>query len=315
MASRRFVRSTREILLAVLLVGVVIALGLRTPGFLSARNLTLLAGDRVHIGMLAVGMTFVILTAGIDLSVGSTVALSGMMFGLAWEKTGHNLWLALLAGLATGAAAGAVNGVLIARARVPALIVTLATLSVYRGIAQGLGGGSSISGFDPTFIELASRRFLNLPLPAWALLALFVVTGIYLARTEGGRAIYALGANDAAARLSGVPVDRIRFRIYLFSGIMAGCAALTYAGINNTIKADVGKGYELDAITIAVLGGTSVAGGEGSMLGTALALALLAAGLNGMDLSGIPREHQAMYVALVLVVSLWVDSRLRRRRG
>lgn len=312
--SGRRLRSTRELLLAIIVVAVVATLGLTTPGFLSARNLTLLANDRVHIGILAVGMTLVILTAGIDLSVGSTVALSGMAFGLAWQRTHGNLAGALAAGLLVGLLAGAINGALVAGARVPALIVTLATLSVYRGLAQGVAGGASVSGFAPGFVELAQRRFLALPLPAWGLLVLFLVTGVFLARAEGGRQLYALGANSGAARLAGVPVARISFLVYLFSGLMAALAALTYAALNDTIKADVGKGYELDAITIAVLGGTGVAGGEGSMVGTALALVLVSVGLNGMDLHAIPRERQSMVVAGVLVLSLWIDSRLRRFR-
>jgi len=306
-------RATREILLALLLAVTVATLSLRVEGFRSALNVTQLISDRLHIGMLAVGMTFVILTAGIDLSVGAIVALSGMAFAFAWQRFHCGIGVAALVGLATGAAAGAVNGALIAIARIPALIVTLATLSVYRGIAEGVGGSTSIHGFPESF-QRFGEKLLGLPLPAWALLALFVGGGVYLARTKGGRAIYAIGANEGAARLSGIPVRAIRWRLYTFSGLLAGLAALTYAAINNTFKADVGRGYELDAITIVVLGGTSVAGGEGTMSGTALALALLAAGLNGMDLWGVSRERQAVLVALVLVLSLWIDGRLRRAR-
>jgi rhamnose transport system permease protein len=307
-------RSTREVLLSVLLVAVSCILSARAEGFRSELNFTQLVTDRVHVGMLAVGMTFVILTAGIDVSVGSMVALSGMAFALAWQRLHCGIWVAALIGLATGAGAGAINGALIAVARVPALIVTLATLSVYRGIAEGFSGSTSIHGFPDSFQRLAEPA-LGLPLPVWALLAFFVAGGIYLARSKGGRAIYAIGANEAAARLSGVPVRAIRWRLYTLSGLLAGVAALTYAAVNNTFKADVGRGYELDAITVVVLGGTSVAGGEGSMTGTLLALALLAVGLNGMDLWGIPRERQAVVVAFVLVLSLWIDGRLRARRG
>jgi ribose/xylose/arabinose/galactoside ABC-type transport system permease subunit len=308
-------RSPREAILAGLLVVTVGFAVWRHPEFLSALNLTQLATDRIHIGLLSVGMTLVILIAGIDLSVGSTVALSAVVFGLAWERWHAGLWGSLLAAVATGTAAGAVNGLFTAGARVPALIVTLATLSVYRGLAEGTGGGSSIGGFDPRFVELGQRAPLGLPLPTWLLLVLFAASGIYLSRTAGGRAIYAMGANEAAARLAGVPARRIRFRIYTFSGVLAGLAALTYACLNNTVKADVGRGYELDAITVVVLGGTSVAGGEGTMLGSALALALLAAGLNLMDLEGIQRERQSVVVAAVLLISLWLDSWLRKRRG
>jgi rhamnose transport system permease protein len=311
---RRRLRSTRELLLAVVLALTVGLLAMRVEGFRSTRILTLLLShDWIDVGLLSLGMTFVILTAGIDLSVGSTLALSAMAFGLAWQRSGGKILLAVLAALGAGAAAGALNGLLIAGARIPALIVTLATLSVYRGLAAGLGGGSSISGFAPAFVELGQRQFLGLPLPAWLMVALFLIGGLYLDRTAGGRTIYALGANDAAARLAGVPTRQIRLRIYTLSGLLAGLAALVYAALNDTVKADVGKGYELRAITVVVLGGTSVTGGEGTLLGTALALALLDVGLNGMDLKGIAREQQSIVVAAVLVFSLWLDSRLRAR--
>jgi rhamnose transport system permease protein len=283
-------------------------------GFRSSRVLTLLLShDWIAVGLISIGMTYVILTAGIDLSVGSTLALGAMAFGLTWQRASGNLWLAILGGLATGAAAGAFNGLLIAGARIPALIVTLATLSVYRGLAAGLGGGSAIGGFAPGFVQMAQSSFLKVSAPAWLLLGLFAGAGIYLAKTAGGRAIYAMGAGDSAARLAGVPTRLMRFRIYTLSGLLAGLAALVYAALNDTVKADVGKDYELKAITVAVLGGTSVEGGEGSLLGTALALALLDVGLNGMDLAGIQRERQSMVVAAVLVLSLWIDSRVRAR--
>jgi rhamnose transport system permease protein len=310
----RRLRAIRELLLIVLLALTLGALILRVEGFRSTRVLTLLLShDWIDVGLLSVAMTFVILTAGIDLSVGSTFALSAMAFGLAWERSGGKIGIALLAALGTGAAAGAFNGVLIAGARIPALIVTLATLSVYRGLAAGLGGGASISGFAPGFVELGQRQFLGLPLPAWLMAAFFVAGGIYLARTKGGRAIYALGANEGASRLAGVPARLVRFRIYTLSGLLAGLGAVIYAALNDTVKADVGRDYELRAITVAVLGGTSVAGGEGTLLGTAIALALLDVGLNGMDLAGIPRERQSMVVAAVLILSLWIDSRVRAR--
>jgi rhamnose transport system permease protein len=309
----RSARFTRELLLGVTLAVTVAVLYLRVEGFRSPRILTLLLSyDWLGVGFLALGMTFVILTAGIDLSVGSTLALSATAFGLAWRHTGSS-WIAALAALLAGTIAGAINGALVAGARVPALIVTLATFSVYRGVATGLGGGSSIGGFSASFLQLGQAVFLGLPLPAWLLAGLMLASGIYLGRTAGGRAIYATGANDAAAQVAGVPARLLRFRIYTFSGLLAAVAALIYAALNDTVKADVAHDFELRAITIAVLGGTSVAGGEGSVLGTFLALALLDIGLNGMDLAGIPSERQSMVVAGVLVLSLWIDSRMRRR--
>lgn len=154
-----------------------------------------------------------------------------------------------------------------------------------------------------------------MPAPAWCLIALFAASQVTLSRTALGREIYAMGGSEGAARLAGVPVRWMRFGIYSLSGLLAGAAALTHAAMNDTFKSDVGIGYELRAITAVVLGGTSVAGGEGTMLGTGMALALLAIGLTFMDLIGVQRERQDVIIALVLVLSLWIDDRLRARRA
>lgn len=292
-------------------------------GFGSRANLLdTVMRDRAHYAILAVGMTLVILTRGIDLSVGSIVALAAVGMGLVW-KTTHSPIAALAAALGVGGLCGLINGLLISRGRVPPLIVTLATLSVFRGLAYAIGGSDSVGGFPPLIRSWSQYDFLTLPVPLWIMLAAFVGFGVYLARTDGGRAVYAVGANPAAAELSGVPVTLLKLRVYLVSGLLAGLAAILYAARNDSVRADVGLEYELIAITIVVLGGTSVAGGEGSIAGTALGFATLEAIRSRIDLDNriafgplqatLPRETHGVIVAVLLIGALLLDAWSRRR--
>jgi len=295
-----------------LFAAVMLGLSLGVEYFATAQNVLLVLRDQAHLAVLAAGMTMVILIGGIDLSVGSIVALSAVAAGMAWKATGSPA-IALAAPLAVGALCGAANGLLVGAAHIPALIVTLATLSVYRGLAFALGGTTVVGKFPGLVLGWSRGDFLGLPVPLWITAALFTGLGIYLARTDGGRAVYAVGANAPAARLSGVPVNALRFRLYLLSGLLAGLAALFYAARNDSVKADIGVEYELLAITMVVLGGTSVAGGEGSMAGTALGYLTLVFIQNGIALRQLPAEFHGVVVAGLLIGALLLDAGLRRR--
>lgn len=305
-------RLRREYGLLLLFLVVTVGLSAGVKYFATPHNILELLRLQANLAVLGAGMTLVILTGGIDLSVGSIVALSGMALGLAWKLTG-SAPAALAAALGVGAACGAGNGLLVAAGRVPPLIVTLATLSVYRGLAFALGGQGTAGRFSPWILSWSRDDLLGLPVPLWILSLLFLAVGIYLARTRGGRAIYAVGANQAAARISGVPVGLLKFRLYLVSGLLAGLAAILYAALNDSVKPDIGMQYELAAVTIVVLGGTSVAGGEGSMAGTALAFLTLVFINNGIKLQGWPDEFQGLVVAVLLIGALLLDAGFRRR--
>jgi rhamnose transport system permease protein len=216
-----------------------------------------------------------------------------------------------------------VNGQLVARGRVPPLIVTLATLSVFRGLAFALGGSNSVGGFPRAVLSWHRDNLLGLPVPFWLLLLLFAGVGIYLACTDGGRALYAVGSNEAAARLSGMPVKTLKFRVFLTSGLLAGLAAVLYAARNDTVRADIGAEYELLAITMVVLGGVSVSGGEGSLLGAALGFLTLIYIQNGLNLMQeirlgamrlpVRAELHGVVVAALLVGALLMDAGFKRR--
>ena len=308
---RRF-RLRREHGMLVLFLLVTLGLSFGVEYFATPGNVLRVLRDQSHFAVLAVGMTLVILTGGIDLSVGSIVALSAVSMGVVWKLTGSGP-LAIATALGVGAASGAVNGGLIAGARVPPLIVTLATLSVFRGLAYAVGGTQTVNRFPHEVLAWSRDDLLGLPVPLWITLALFVGAGIYLAFTDGGRAIYAVGANETASHLAGVPVKLLKLRLYVVNGLLAGLAALLYAARNDSVRADIGGNYELMAITIVVLGGTSVSGGEGSMIGTALAFFTLMFIQNGMDLKQLPPEYHGVVVAALLIGALLLDAGFRRR--
>jgi rhamnose transport system permease protein len=280
--------------------------------FLTPENLLLVLRDQAPVGLLAMGMTLIILTGGIDLSVGSTTALAAMGLGLAWEGT-RSAWAAAGAALAVGGCCGALNGWIVSTGRVPPLIVTLATLSVFRGGAFLVGKSSGMGQFSPALLNLSRGDLVGVPIPFCLLVAATAVIGVYLARTDGGRAIYAVGSNREAARLSGVPVGAILFRLYLLNGLFAGLAAILYAARNDRVKPDMGSEYELLAITMTVLGGTSVSGGTGGVVGTALGFSTLVFLQRGITLRGLPAELHGLVVAALLIGALFLDTRLQRR--
>lgn len=215
-------------------------------------------------------MTLIILTSGIDLSVGAAMSLSAVALGLGLES-GKPAGLCVLLALLTGSAAGFVNGVFVAKVKVFPLIVTLATLSAFHGLAEGWSHARPISGFPPE-MGLTIGGSVG---PVVIVCVASVLAMTFLAKTEWGQALYAMGTNELATRFSGVKVDRIKLLIYTLAGTAAGLAAVFYAARRNTVKADVGQGLELDVVTAVVLGGTSIYGGKGTIVGTLLGVLLV----------------------------------------
>ena len=265
---------SHEALLALLLAVLLFMAWRMAPGFLGLATQLELASHVWELALVALPMTLIIISGGIDLSVGSTMALSAVIFGLAMEA-GLSLTLAAALTILVGALAGALNGVFIARVRVHSLIVTLATLSAYRGIAEGISLGRPITGFPPSFAWLGRGSLLGLPVPGLIFALAAIAAGVVLSRTTLGRAVYAIGHNETACRYSGLRVDSIKLALYACSGVAAALAALLFVARRNTAKADLGAGLELDAITAVVLGGTSIFGGRGRILGTLLGILLI----------------------------------------
>jgi ribose/xylose/arabinose/galactoside ABC-type transport system permease subunit len=306
--------SWREQVLLVTLSLSVVTMSLLSDTFLTAANLLRTTQYAAEVGLLALPMTMIIISRGIDLSVASNMALSAMLMGLAWQH-GLSIWVALTLGILTGTAAGWLNGWVIARLRVPAIVVTLATLAVYRGVATGLSGGRGIVGFPEAFLWLGSGRLVGIPFQTLIWVGLVGLSGVVLSRTALGRYIYGIGHNEVALRFSGIPVDRVTLGLYVASGAVAGLTGVLYAARVATAKSNAAMGYELAAITAVVLGGTSLAGGEGTILGTVLGVLVISILQNGLTLARVPAAVQDVLIGTILLLAVLGDRIRPERRG
>jgi rhamnose transport system permease protein len=302
----------REAVLILLLLVEMAAMQSLSPLFLTPDNLIEVVRQSAEIGLIALAMTLVIITAGIDLSVGSIVGLSIMTMGMLWEDARLPLWLAIPLALVAGVLLGGFNGALITAVGIPPLIVTLATMAGFRGIALGMSQARSIRNFPEGFLWLGQGYVLGIPVQVWVLAVAALLFHLALARTAWGRSVFSIGANEAAARLSGVPVNRVKMQVYMLSGCMSALAAVIYAAHVSVAKPDAGLGFELTAITAVVLGGTAVSGGEGGVLGTLIALLMVGFLRSGLTLARVPSEAQDMMVGLLLIIVVAIDHWSRR---
>ena len=306
-ATARRARELGTLVGLVLLVGLLSAL---TPHFLSVSNLLNVMEQTSINAVIALGMTFVILSGGIDLSVGSLLALSGVV--LAWALQGG--WpapAAILAGLGVGGASGLVNGLLITKGRLPAFIATLGMMSIARGAALVFTSGRPISGFGAGFRQLSTARILGVPGPIVITIAVYALGHFLLTRTRFGRYVYAIGGNEEATRLSGVAVRFHKTMVYVLAGLMSAVAAVILTARLNSAQPIAGMMYELDAIAATVIGGTSLLGGSGTIGGTLIGALIMGVLRNGLNLLGISSFLQQVVIGLVIIAAVLVDSALK----
>jgi rhamnose transport system permease protein len=303
-----------ETLLAAILIVALAILGLFNDRFLTVDNLLNQGRLMTEVGIIALPMTFIIITGGIDLSVGSVVGLCAIMLGYSWKNFGFPLPLAIVFSLGVGAAAGFVNGLLITRVRVPPLIMTIATLALYRGLAEGVSQAHSVRNYPEWFFFVGQGELFGVPTQLWILLVGIIVAGIALDRTTFGRSLYAIGNNETAARFSGLPVDRVKLLIYTLSGLAAGVSAWVLVSRVTTTRSDMGIGYELDVIAAVVLGGTSIFGGAGTIWGSVVGLVMIQLLKNGLALTGVKGDATIIVIGVVLIASTLIASSLQRRR-
>ncbi len=302
-----------------LLLGAEMAIfGATGDHFLSAANAFEVVRLAAEVGLLALGLTPVIISGGIDLSVGSMMGLAAVVLGGAWSALGLPLGVAIAMALLAGAAGGSLHGFLITRLRVPPLIATLGTFSLYRGIAEAATGGYvSYSGFPPWFLALGQGYIggvvLGAQLPVIGMV--FVALWLMLHRATIGREITAIGFNSAGARFAGVRVNAVTLRVYVTCGLTSALAAVLYVARIGQAKADAGSGYELVAIAAVVLGGTSIVGGRGTLHGTLLGLLCLVVLQNGLRLSGQPGEIAGLCAGLILLVAIILNQSWTRVRN
>ncbi len=295
-------------LVGLILLDVLINIRL-SPFFLDARNLSRTSSDFMEIGLMMLPMVFIIITGNIDLSVASNMGMSASFMGLL-HNLGVNIWVAALAGLVLGTLGGMLNGYLVARVRLPALVVTLGTYAFYRGIAYGFLGDQAARGYPKAFTYFGQGKVFDtlLPFSVALFIALAILFGLVLHRTTFGRYLYAIGNNENATLYSGVPVARIKFIIYALSGFMAALAGLILAARFGSTRPDIGTGLELAVITAAVLGGVDINGGRGTMLGAVLALFLIGLMRFGMGLLNIQGQVQGVVIGLLLILSILIPG-------
>lgn len=287
--------------------------------FMTGSNMQNIARQATVNAFLAIGLLLAIITGGIDLSVGSILAVAMCSMAILAVKMGVNPYLSMIICLMVGVLIGWVNGILLTKLHLPhPFIATLGTMNIARGLALIMTGASPISGFDragaPQILYLGAGSVGPIPVAFIAVVIVYIIFHIILTHTSLGRHIYAVGGNTAAARLSGINVDKTLVIVYSLSGLMAGLAALMLAGRTNSGFPNAGAGYELDAIAAVIIGGASFSGGSGSIGGTAIGVLLIAVLRNGLVLLNVPTEWQTVAIGLVIIGAVFIDVLRQRAR-
>ena len=270
-----------------------------SPAFMTLSNITNVFTQVSTNAIIAVGMTFVILTGGIDLSVGSTVAISGA-FAASIIKSTNNVFLAVLAAGAVGIVIGLINGLLISKGKLQAFIATLATMTIFRGATLVFTNGTPISKLPENFVNIGNGKLGFIPIPVIITVIVLVIAIYVLTQTRFGRYLYALGGNEDSARLSGINTTKIKTLVYVISGFASSIAGVIIASRIGSASPNAGTGFELDAIAAVVIGGTSLAGGEGRITGTLIGALIIGVLNNGLNLMNVSPFYQSIVKGLVI---------------
>ena len=307
---KRLQRLLPFLTLIVLFVGLAIA----SPHFLTVTNLSSVARQTAVINILALGMTIIIISGGIDLSVGSILGLSGLVGTMAMER-GLPIWAGIAIGIFAGLLCGFLNGFLITRLKIAPFIVTLGTLGIFRGLALIISNGLPVHRIPPGFSFLGEGNFLGVPFVLWLVLICAVAVHVLLERTRVGRYAFAIGSSTPAAIYAGIPVNFHTTAVYAVGGLLTGLAGMIEASRLMTGQPTAGQGYELQAIAAVVIGGGSLRGGEGTVVGTLVGAFIMGLLSNGSDLLGISNYVQQVVIGAVIILAVAVDELRKRRVG
>jgi ribose transport system permease protein len=299
--------------LGFLLLLVVVFTGL-ADGFLTVSNAMNIALQTSMIAIVAIGMSFVIFTAGIDLSVGSVMALSGALAAGVAVNFGMDTYLTIGVGLVIGLLIGAINGLLIVKGSIPPFVATLSMLAVARGLTLVYTQGRPIAGLDERFIYFGSGQVLGIPLPVIIMIVIALLAHIITRYTPFGLHVYSTGGNEETTRLAGISPDRIKMAVYMISGFLAALGGILLTSRLWSAQPNAASGWELDAIAAPVLGGTSLFGGVGSIGGTVIGAFIIGVLSNGLNLMGVPSYHQQVIKGLVFILAVTVDLLINKRR-
>lgn len=294
--------------IVVAFVGICIALALITPKFLTLSNLMIVVTQVSINALLAFGVTFVIITGGIDLSIGSTVAVSGVVAASFAHPDTYPVVVPLLAGLLSGLGLGAFNGLVITKSKVTPFIVTLGTMTMGRGLALILSQGRPVSNLSDAFNFIGGGTLLGIPMPILMLIIFFAACSVLLKKTVLGRYMYAIGGNEQAANAAGIHLNRVKMVVYTLCGGLAGLAGILLTSRITTGQPNAGAGFELDAIAAAIIGGTSTSGGTGTMTGTLIGALLIGVISNGLDLLNVTSYYQQVVMGIIIIGAVVIDS-------
>jgi inositol transport system permease protein len=322
----------RKYAIVLIFLAMFIALSLLSPAFLQPRNLVNVVRQISVVGMIAIGVTMVIITTGIDLSSGSVLALAAVVAASLAQRTDWAqarypglvlpLIIPILAALAIGATAGLINGTLVAKFKIPAFIATLGMMTIARGAAL-LYSDRPVSGLTSSYnfigqgevlkvLPVAGGTTMGIPVPVLILALVAIIAHILLTNTRFGRYVYALGGNEQAARISGVKIDRVKIGVYTIAGLLAGLAGLVLSSRIGSGQPGLGVSYELDAIAAAVIGGTSLSGGIGTIWGTIIGALIIGVLNNGLDLLNVSAYWQTIVKGSIIVIAVIIDERKNR---
>ena len=304
----QYINNIRQYGLLIVFGIICLIISLITPQFLTISNLTIIVTQVSINALLAFGVTFVIITGGIDLSLGSIVAVSGVTSAMLAHPDSYPVLIPIIMGLLAGLLMGAFNGFIITKSKIAPFIVTLGTMTIGRGLALILSDGRPVSNLSDSFNYLGSGTVLGIPVLILIFILVFALCSIVLSKTILGRYIYAIGGNEQAARASGINIDRVKLSVYSISGLLAGLAGILLASRITTGQPNAGAGFELDAIAAVVIGGTSTAGGRGTMVGTLIGVLLIGVINNGLDLLNVTSYYQQIVMGIIIIGAVVLDS-------
>lgn len=297
----------REFAMLAILLGLMIVITIIAPAFIQPSNLINIVTNNVILAIMALGMTLVIVTAGIDVSVGSQLGFAAIFVGLTAVKPSSNIFLILLVGVVCGALLGLVNGILIAGAELPAIVVTLGTLSIFRGSILLYTNGHWVNALPSWYTNIYKDTFLKLPIPIWVLIIVIILMSLFINYTKTGRSIYAMGGNKIASSRVGINNNLVNLYVFALMGALTGIASVLYGAQLAVVDPNAGTGFEMTVIGAVVIGGANVLGGSGSLLGTMIGVLILGVIQNGMVLTHVETYWQNVVMGLVIITAVTTD--------
>jgi ribose/xylose/arabinose/galactoside ABC-type transport system permease subunit len=304
----RYINSLRQFGILLVLLLVCITLSIISPQFLTVPNLTIIVTQISINALLAFGVTFVIITGGIDLSLGSMVAVAGVLAALTAHSDAFPVIVPIVVGLFSGVLMGLFNGFVITKSKIAPFIVTLGTMTIARGLALIFSKGRPISNLSDSFNFIGGGNLFGIPVPIIILIIVFIICTTLLNKTVLGRYIYAVGGNEQAARASGININQVKLAVYAICGLLAGLAGIILTARVTTGQPNAGAGFELDAIAAAVIGGTSTTGGKGTIAGTLVGVLLIGVINNGLDLLNVSSYYQLVVMGAIIIGAVVLDS-------